>query len=103
MAMAVLIVEIAVKLRGIASAGFIAVALAHSISFTANTKLIISFWTQMETSIGAAARIRQLVADTEDENLPEECLEPPVDWTSKGKSGLRIFWRRISETFLFVE
>jgi ATP-binding cassette, subfamily C (CFTR/MRP), member 1 len=85
MAMAVLVVGVAVKMRGVASAGFTGVALTQLISFTANMKLLISFWTQMETSIGAVARIKQFATDTKDENLPGECQEPPADWPSKGE------------------
>jgi ATP-binding cassette subfamily C (CFTR/MRP) protein 1 len=58
-AMAVLVVSVAVQMRGAASAGFTRAALTQLISFTANMKLLISFWTQMETSIGAVARIKQ--------------------------------------------
>lgn len=85
-AMAVLVVAVAVRVRGAASAGFTGVALTQLISFTANVKLLISFWTQLETSIGAVARIKQFEADTKDENRPEEeACEPPQEWPSGGQ------------------
>jgi ATP-binding cassette subfamily C (CFTR/MRP) protein 1 len=77
-AMAVIVVSVAVKMRGAVSASFTGVSLTQLVSFTANMKLLISFWTQMETSIGAVARIKQFEADTKDENRPEE-------WPSRGE------------------
>lgn len=91
-ALAVLIVGIAFKVRGNAtmgfsgvSVGFTGVSLTQLISFTANVKLLIAFWTQLETSIGAISRIKQFVKDTKDENLPCETHEPPENWPIRGE------------------
>ena len=91
-ALAVLVVGLAFKLRGNASAsstgvstGFTGVSLTQLISFTANVKLLIAFWTQLETSIGAVGRIKQFVKDTKDENLPGETQEPLENWPSRGE------------------
>ena len=83
--LAVLVVGIAVALRDTVSPGFTGVSLTQIISFTSYLKLMIMFWTQMETSIGAVARIRQFNADTPNENLPNENNEPPSQWPDKGK------------------
>ena len=83
--LAVLVVGIAVALRDSVSPGFTGVSLTQIISFTSYLKLMIMFWTQMETSIGAVARIRQFNADTPNENLPDESSEPPLQWPDKGK------------------
>lgn len=84
-ALAVLVVSIAVRMRETISVGFTGVSLTQIISFTANLRLGILFWTQMETSIGAVARIKQFTTETADENLPIENQEPPTDWPSRGQ------------------
>ncbi|KAF1972252.1 putative multidrug resistance protein [Bimuria novae-zelandiae CBS 107.79] len=83
--LAVLVVGIAVALRDSVSPGFTGVSLTQIISFTAYLKLMIMFWTQMETSIGAVARIRQFNTDTPNENLPDENSEPSSQWPDEGR------------------
>lgn len=83
--LAVLVVGVAVALRDSVSPGFTGVSLTQIISFTSYLKLMIMFWTQMETSIGAVARIRQFNADTPNENLPDEDNEPPPQWPDEGR------------------
>ncbi|KAF2638302.1 putative ABC multidrug transporter [Massarina eburnea CBS 473.64] len=83
--LAVLVVAIAVALRDTVSPGFTGVSLTQIISFTSYLKLMIMFWTQMETSIGAVARIKQFNTDTPNENLPNENSEPPSEWPHRGK------------------
>ncbi|PNS16291.1 ATP-dependent bile acid permease [Sphaceloma murrayae] len=65
-ALAILVVGIAVALRGVVSAGFTGVSLTQIILFTSALKLLIMFWTQLETSFGA------------------ETFEPPPDWPLTG-------------------
>lgn len=83
--LAVLVVGIAVALRDSVSPGFTGVSLTQIISFTSYLKLMIMFWTQMETSIGAVARIRQFNAETPDENLTDEENEPHPQWPDEGR------------------
>jgi ATP-binding cassette, subfamily C (CFTR/MRP), member 1 len=84
-ALAVLVVGISVKLRNNISVGFTGVSLTQIISFTGYMKLMILFWTQMETSIAAVSRIKNFSEDTEDENAPTESHEPPLEWPSRGE------------------
>jgi ATP-binding cassette subfamily C (CFTR/MRP) protein 1 len=85
-ALAILVVGVAVKLRGDISAGFAGVSLTQLISFAGYMKLTVLFWTQLETSIGAVSRIKQLTASTEDENFPtRSCEEPPASWPQSGE------------------
>jgi ATP-binding cassette subfamily C (CFTR/MRP) protein 1 len=42
------------------------------------------FWTQLETSLGAVARIRQFEKETVAEDLENETHDPPFDWPSQG-------------------
>ncbi|KAF2478209.1 multidrug resistance-like protein [Lindgomyces ingoldianus] len=84
-ALAILVVGVAVRMRDTISVGFTGVSLTQIISFTANLKLAILFWTQMETSIGAVARVKQFVEETDVEYKDGEINVPPPDWPSKGK------------------
>ncbi|KAF2001413.1 multidrug resistance-like protein [Amniculicola lignicola CBS 123094] len=83
-ALAVIVVAISVKLRDTISVGYTGVSLTQIIAFTATLNLAIMFWTQMETSIGAVARVKQFEAQTENENQLGESSEPPADWPSQG-------------------
>ncbi|KAF2808068.1 P-loop containing nucleoside triphosphate hydrolase protein [Mytilinidion resinicola] len=84
MALAILVVAIAVKMRDTISVGFTGVSLTQIISFTANLKLCLLFWTQLETSIGAVARVKQFSNSTANENLASENQEPPAEWPQTG-------------------
>jgi ATP-binding cassette subfamily C (CFTR/MRP) protein 1 len=81
---AVLTVGIVVGLRDSSSPGFTGVSLTQIISFTSNIKLLIMFWTQLESSLGAVARIRQFEKETVAEDLETETHDPPFDWPSQG-------------------
>ncbi|KAG9646246.1 P-loop containing nucleoside triphosphate hydrolase protein, partial [Aureobasidium melanogenum] len=81
---AVLTVGIVVGLRGSSSPGFTGIALTQIISFTTNLKYLIMFWTQLESSLGAVARIRQFEKETVAEDQESETHEPPFSWPSQG-------------------
>ncbi|KAK6224641.1 abc multidrug transporter [Colletotrichum tabaci] len=66
-ALAVLVVGVAVRLRATASIGLTGVSLVQLISFTETLKMLIQFWTSLETSIGAVARIKNFSEETVDE------------------------------------
>ncbi|KAF2223913.1 P-loop containing nucleoside triphosphate hydrolase protein [Elsinoe ampelina] len=83
-ALAVIIVGVAVGLRDAASPGLTGVSLTQIISFTSALKLLIMFWTQLETSIGAVTRVREFEADTPTEHKADEMAEPPETWPEKG-------------------
>ncbi|KAG9688411.1 P-loop containing nucleoside triphosphate hydrolase protein, partial [Aureobasidium melanogenum] len=81
---AVLTVGIVVGLRGSSSPGFTGVALTQIISFTTNLKYLIMFWTQLESSLGAVARIRQFEKETVAEDQETETHDPSFDWPTRG-------------------
>jgi ATP-binding cassette subfamily C (CFTR/MRP) protein 1 len=84
-ALAVLVVGIAVKRRNEISAGFTGVSLTQLISFTTYLKMMILFWAQMETSIGAVARTKDFSRDTDKETQVEGDHKPPPDWPQAGR------------------
>ena len=83
-ALAVMVVGVSVGLRDTISSGFTGVSLTQIISFSSYLKLMVMFWTQMETSIGAVARIRAFASETPREENDDE-VEPPEDWPSRGE------------------
>ncbi|KXH40319.1 hypothetical protein CNYM01_09093 [Colletotrichum nymphaeae SA-01] len=66
-ALALLVVGLAVHLRDTVSVALTGVSLVQLISFTETLKLLIQFWTSLETSIGAVARIKNFAEETPDE------------------------------------
>ncbi|TDZ40639.1 ABC transporter atnG [Colletotrichum spinosum] len=80
-ALALLVVGLAVHFRATVSIGLTGVSLVQLISFTESLKLLIQFWTSLETSIGAVARIKNFAAETvdevDDDNLARQLLPEP--------------------------
>lgn len=83
-AVAVLLIVLIVELRGIISPGFAGVALLNVLLFSQSIKLLMTFWTNLETHIGSIARIKSFTATTLSENLPTETDVPPPAWPSSG-------------------
>jgi ABC-type multidrug transport system fused ATPase/permease subunit len=88
-ALALLIVGFAVKLRESVSVGLAGVSLVQLISMSETLNMLIQFWTSIETSIGAVARIKQFSEETPDECLSGEDQEPPANWPDKGHVVIR--------------
>ena len=85
-ALALLVVGVAARLRGTVSVGFTGVSLTQLVSWTEYVKLTILFWTQLETSIGAVARVKGFAEGTENEERgtrDESVL--PEQWPGEGK------------------
>ncbi|KPM35071.1 ABC transporter C family member 3 [Neonectria ditissima] len=83
-ALALLVVGFAVMLRGEVDVGLTGVSLVQLIGLSETLNMLIQFWTSIETSIGAVARIKQFAEDTRDENLPGDTREPPEAWPDRG-------------------
>jgi ATP-binding cassette subfamily C (CFTR/MRP) protein 1 len=81
---AVLLLIIVSQLRGVLKSGMIGVALVNVILFSQYLKLLMMFWTNLETHIGAISRIKAFTSHTESEHLPEEKEEAPEAWPSRG-------------------
>jgi ATP-binding cassette, subfamily C (CFTR/MRP), member 1 len=83
-AVAVLLIVLVVTLRGKISPGFVGVALLNVILFSQSIKMLLTFWTNLETHIGSIARIKSFTANTEVENLVSETQMPPPQWPQSG-------------------
>lgn len=83
-AVAVLLVVLVVELRGTVGAGGVGLALLNVIQFSQNIKLLVTFWTTLETHIGSVARIKSFTETAVPEDLPGEKDTPPPGWPSTG-------------------
>ncbi|QGA17136.1 hypothetical protein EYB26_004806 [Talaromyces marneffei] len=81
----VILMVMIVKLRSQVGASYVGLAILNVITFSQSLSMIIRNWTDLETSIGAIARIREFVTTTENENRPHEVLPLP-DGGSDGTS-----------------
>ncbi|AEO59326.1 hypothetical protein MYCTH_52715 [Thermothelomyces thermophilus ATCC 42464] len=95
--LAVLVTTLAVNFRASTSLGFLGLALVNLISLSTSFKYLITFWANLETSIGAVARIRRFNKDVE----PEEkfALPPPhPNWPRNG--GIEL--QHVSASYRFL-
>jgi len=83
-ATAVMLIILVVKLRGTISPGFVGVALLNVILFSQSIKMLLTFWTNLETHIGSIARIKGFTENAVGEDLPIERDIPPPPWPSQG-------------------
>ncbi|KAF4972333.1 hypothetical protein FZEAL_9615 [Fusarium zealandicum] len=83
-AIAVIVMVVVTQLRDVLPIGLIGVALVNIIMFSQHLKLLMTFWTNLETQIGAISRIRSFTCDTASEHEPQEKEQPPDLWPSKG-------------------
>jgi len=83
-ATATMLAILVVQLRGTISPGFVGVALLNVILFSQSIKLLLTFWTNLETHIGSIARIKGFTESQISENLPRETTLPPTAWPSHG-------------------
>ncbi|KAL5045769.1 hypothetical protein BDW71DRAFT_183332 [Aspergillus fruticulosus] len=81
---AVLLVILVVTLRGQISAGYVGVALLNVIMFSQSIKLLVTFWTNLETHIGSIQRVRSFTKTVHSEDLPTERDPVPPAWPVEG-------------------
>lgn len=82
---AVLLIILVVVLRGTSlGAGSVGVALLNVIQFSQTIKLLVTFWTNLETHIGSILRVKGFTQNVKSEDLPGEDGEVPPNWPSNG-------------------
>jgi ATP-binding cassette, subfamily C (CFTR/MRP), member 1 len=97
-AIALLVLVLVTQLKGVLPTGLIGVALVNIILFSQHLKLLMTFWTNLETQIGAISRIRSFTTHTASEHEPQEKEQPPPAWPSKGA----IMFENVSAGYRFV-
>lgn len=83
--MAFILVVLAVLLPETTSGSAIGLALVNVINFNFTLSMVIMVWTQLETSLGAIARLKWFNEFTPNENKAEEKEVPGADWPSQGR------------------
>lgn len=83
-AVAVLLMTLVSQLRGTIQGASVGIALLNVVLFSQHIKLVIQFWTMLETHIGAVARIKNFAARTDREGSSSEKTKPPPSWPAQG-------------------
>lgn len=82
---AVLLIVLVVVLRGTTlDAGSVGVALLNVIQFSQSIKLLVTFWTNLETNIGSILRVKDFTQNIKPEDQPGEDGDVPPNWPSTG-------------------
>lgn len=82
--LALVLVSMALRVSGSSSQGAIGLALVSLLDFSQTLTLVIDQWTQLETSLGAIARLKWFVNNTPNEDKEGERGDAPPDWPSQG-------------------
>lgn len=82
---AIVLVSITNRLQGSATAGFLGVALTSMVNFGVNLNELLVSWTNIETALQAALRIRDYSRDTPIETDDATSVSPPTNWPQKGR------------------
>jgi len=83
-AMAIVVVSLAVKVQVSTSGASIGIALNNVLGFTQSLSTLVDSYTQLETSLGAIARLKNFEATEVSENLPGEDMIPEASWPDQG-------------------
>ena len=83
-AVAVILMILVLELRGVLSGAYVGIALLNVVYFSQYLKLLLQYWTMLETHIGAVARIKNFTSATTGEDSPTENKQPPSLWPSQG-------------------
>lgn len=81
---AILLIVLIVKLRGVLSGAYVGITLLNVILFSQNLKLVLQYWTMLETHIGAVARIKNFSGSTSAEPSPPNGKSLPPSWPAQG-------------------
>ncbi|GKZ63827.1 hypothetical protein AnigIFM50267_000113 [Aspergillus niger] len=84
--LAIIVVTVAVTLGSSVHTGAIAVSLLNILGFTSSLSYLITSWTQLETTLGAIARVQSYEETVSKEDAPNSGLiqQPTDDWPSRG-------------------
>lgn len=83
-AIAVMLMSLITGLRGVIGTTYVGIALLNVILFGQHLKLVLQYWTMLETHIGAVSRIRNFTSTTKPEDTIQETSVLPPDWPAQG-------------------
>lgn len=87
---AVVLVALAIKLDDTSTGGTVGLALVNIINLSQSLSQLMNSWTNLETSLGAIARLKSFVQQTPDETKSSSIQPVPEDWPSKGELEIRL-------------
>jgi len=96
--MALILVAFALNFRSTTTGGAIGLAMLNIINFNTSLSQLINSWTNLETSLGAIARLRSFLAETPRESQEGERQVPPPGWPTGGA----IEFRNITASYRYV-
>ncbi|KUJ15922.1 P-loop containing nucleoside triphosphate hydrolase protein [Mollisia scopiformis] len=82
---ATVVMALATNLTQTTSGGRLGVSLSSIVNFNSSLSLLMMFWTQLETSLGAVARVKGFQDSTESEHKEQENFEPSENWPTHGE------------------
>jgi ATP-binding cassette, subfamily C (CFTR/MRP), member 1 len=88
-AVGIVVVVLAVRVPNQSGGVAIGIALNNVLGFNQSLRILVESWTQLETSLGAIARLKNFEQTTTPEDKPEESGTPPSSWPEKGKIEFR--------------
>ncbi len=97
-ALATILMMIVVGTRHEINAGLVGLGMLNVMTFNGNLTGLIKNWTQLEVSLGAIARVKDFVRDTECEVKPHEKEEVAWYWPQQGALKIKDFSASYSET-----
>ena len=83
-AIAIMLMSLITGLRGSISGTYVGIALLNVILFGQHLKLVLQYWTMLETHIGAVSRIRNFTGTTDPEETSQATTVLPPDWPAQG-------------------
>ena len=83
-AIAIMLMSLIIGLRGVLSGTYVGIALLNVILFGQHLKLVLQYWTMLETHIGAVSRIRNFTGSTDPEDTTQKTADLPPDWPAHG-------------------
>ena len=81
---AVIVIVITTTLREQIGPGNMGIALSNILAFSGTLKTTVTSWVMLEIALGAVARVRNFIADTEPEDDFDDDYKGLEDWPSKG-------------------
>ncbi|KAH0165268.1 P-loop containing nucleoside triphosphate hydrolase protein, partial [Aureobasidium melanogenum] len=94
--LATVTMAIVVKLRASRDAGYVALALINIMDIGPTLEMLVVAWTQLETSMGAIARMKEFIESTPEEEQGE--VSPPADWMTEGSISITNLEASYSDT-----
>ncbi|CAD0099756.1 unnamed protein product, partial [Aureobasidium mustum] len=94
--LATVTMAIVVKLRASRDAGYVALALINIMDIGPILEMLVVAWTQLETSMGAIARMKEFIESTPEEEQGKG--SPPADWMTEGSISITNLEASYSDT-----